>query len=45
MAYLPIFFSNTVDTFIIITQLNRRFSYVPDLIQEVNAMRWNVWIN
>ena len=26
----------------IITQLNRRFSHVPNLIREVTALRWEV---
>ena len=29
----------------IITQLNRRFSHEPNLIQEATALRWDVWIN
>ena len=31
-------FSNTV----VITQLNRRFSHVPNLIREITALRWDV---
>ena len=27
---------------VIITQLNRRFSHVPNLIREVTALRWDV---
>ena len=26
----------------LITKLNRRFSHVPNLIQEVTALRWDV---
>ena len=34
-------FSTILDT-VIITQLNRRFSHVPNLIREVTALRWDV---
>ena len=43
MAYLPVF-PVILDT-VIITQLNRRFWHVPNLIREVTALRWDVWIN
>ena len=33
-------FSNTGT--VIITQLNRRFSHVPNLIREVTALRWDI---
>ena len=36
--------SNSALDAVIITQLNRRFSYVPNLIREVTALRWDVWI-
>ena len=40
MAYLPavLVILDTVN----ITQLNRRFSHVPNLIREVTAFRWDV---
>ena len=40
MVYLPVFLVilNTV----VITQLNRQFSLVPNLIREVTALRWDV---
>ena len=40
IAYLPTFLV-ILDT-VIITQLNRRFSHVPNLIREVTALRWDV---
>ena len=43
MAYLPVFLV-LLDT-VIITQLNCRLSYMPNLIREVTALRWDVWIN
>ena len=41
--YLPVFLV-VLDT-VTITQLNRRFSHVPNLIREATALRWDVWIN
>ena len=43
VAYLPVLLV-ILDT-VIITQLNRRISPVPNLIREVTALRWDVWIN
>ena len=43
IAYLPVFLV-VLDT-VIITQLNRRFSHVPNLIWQVTALRWDVWVN
>ena len=40
IAFLPVFLV-VLDT-VIITQLNRRFSHVPNLIREVTALRWDV---
>ena len=40
LAYLPAFLV-ILDT-VIITQLNRRISPVPNLIREVTALRWDV---
>ena len=40
LAYLPVFLV-IFDT-VIITQLNRRFLHVPNLIREVTALRWDV---
>ena len=40
IAYLLVFLV-ILDT-VIITQLNRRFSHVPNLIREVTALRWDV---
>ena len=40
IAYLPVFLV-ILDT-VIITQLNRRFSHVLNLIREVTALRWDV---
>ena len=34
-------FSNTGMDTVIIAQLNRRFSQVPNLIREVTALRWD----
>ena len=42
IAYLPVFLV-ILDT-VIITQLNRRFSHVLNLIREVTALRWDFWI-
>ena len=40
--YLPAFLV-ILDT-VIITQLNRRFSNLPNLIREVTTLRWDVWV-
>ena len=39
-VYLPVFLV-ILDT-VIITQLNRRFSHVSNLIRELTALRWDV---
>ena len=39
IAYLPVFLV-ILDT-VMITQLNRRFSHVLNLIREVTALRWD----
>ena len=43
IAYLPTFLV-ILDT-VIITQLNRQFSHVPNLIREVTALGWDVLID
>ena len=43
IVYLPVF--SVIQDTVIITQLNRWFSHVPNLIREVTALRWDVWIN
>ena len=43
IAYLPVFL--VILGTVIITQLNRRFPHVPNLIREVTALRWYVWSN
>ena len=40
IAYLPVFLV-ILDT-VIITQLNRRFSHVVNLIREVIALKWDI---
>ena len=45
IAYVPVFLIILDTVIMIITQLNRRFPYVPNLIREVTALRWYVWSN
>ena len=45
IAYVPVFLVILDTVIMIITQLNRRFPYVPNLILEVTALRWYVWSN
>ena len=40
LAYQPVFLV-ILDT-VIITQLSRRFSHVPNLTREVTTLRWDV---